>query len=159
MSATALTMYGPGTVGPRAGEIARAIQAGFTATARGERVSVHRYTEPLDHEQLRQWFRDKLDGLINLKAGLRSDGAPAKRACACLHCMGRCDCALKKIPERGGRVCGYGCCAPWGGRRWETDWEASARRDSRAARDRVAVRRFETDVVRKRLGHLHDNGD
>ena len=151
-------LYGPGAVGANAGEIARAVREGFAATVRGERVSVHRHGEPLDQEGLRQWFRDKLDGLINIKAGLRSDGAPRKRACACMHCLGRCDCGIKKIEARGGYVCGYGCRAPWGGRRWETDWEASAWRDLRKARDRVlsrvTVRSFETDVARRRLGYL-----
>lgn len=152
-------LYGH-SAGRQAGEIARAVRDGLARTARGERVTVHRGGEPLDHKGLRQWFCDKLDGMINLKAGLRSDGAPRKTRCACKHCLGRCDCALRKIFARGGLVCGYGCRAPWGGRRWENDWQASAWRDSRRARDRVLararIRQFETEVARARLAHLID---
>ena len=101
-----------------------------------------------------------VDGRINNRGGLRADGAPAKTACACKHCMARCDCSIRRIPARGGEVCGYGCRFPWGGRKWDGDYQRDLERDARAVADwyarRIRVRRFSTELVQGRLGHLTD---
>lgn len=156
------TLYGS-NVGTTGGMTARAIRDGLARTARGELVTVTRFGRQLDHEALRQWFRDKIDGLINLKAGLREDGAPRKQRCACAHCLGRCTCSIRKIAARGGYVCGYGCREPWGGRRWSGEWQMSAWRDAWRVRDkresRVAIHSFETDMARARLAHLVSERD
>jgi hypothetical protein len=153
-----MSAYGP-TAGHEAGQIARAIRDGFARVSKGEQVQVYRMGERLDADGLRAWFRDKIDGMINLKAGLRSDGAPKRvghcRCKACLHQHGH---DLK----RGGLVnvrC-PSCPVPHRdyGRKWEYDYQASAWRDSRRARERVTrrvvVQQFETEDARRRLGHL-----
>jgi hypothetical protein len=140
------------------GAVARAIKNGFELCRAGYKVRASWAGRAMDEAELRQWFRDRLDQRINLKAGLRSDGAPLKTQCACKHCMGRCDCSRSRLRLRGGWVCGGGCRFPWGGRHWDEDWQGSARRDSRRLRDRftsrIAIHSFDTELARKRFGHL-----
>jgi len=156
-----MSLYGENP-GPNAGKIYRAIKQGFEQTARGERVRPHWGDSALDAESLRQWFRAKLDGMINVKAGLRSDGAARKSRCNCNACTGRCDCGIARKIIDGRERCGYGCHRPYG-EKWEQDYENRAYRDSRAARDRVARRirvyQFETKEARRRLGHLLSERD
>ena len=130
----------------------------------------------LDGEDLRQWFRDKLDGLINLKAGLRSDGAPARwrgRAaddrrfrrfvCRCRRCEH--DRAYHhdntSLRPRVSASCTHcnGLHVEWGGRKWESDYYGRALRDQQAlGTPRRSVRRFETEDVRRRFAD-RERGD
>lgn len=160
------TRYGD-IVGPYAGQLVRALREGFAAADRGVKVKPSWTSDGLDGAQLRQWFRDKLDGVINLKAGLRSDGASRRSKLRC-RCMG---CRHEHMMERGVhealRYAAIRChaCPPdhaeWGGRRWGDIYQVDLHRDQWRLRDlrerRVRVRRFATDLVRARFGHLEDS--
>jgi len=153
-----VTAYGP-TAGKEAGQIYRAIRDGMARTARDERVTTSWCGASLDRDGLRHWFRDKIDGMINLKAGLRSDGARKREKCRCRACLHQHGHDLER--GRLAIVRCYHCPSrehlPYG-RKWENDYQIGAWRDSRRARERVtqriAVRQFETEDARKRLGHL-----
>lgn len=135
----------------------------FEHAKQGGILTMERGGHTYDLPALQEWFRQQLDEAINLKAGLRADGAPRKRQCACKHCVGRCDCNIRKLSARGSFVCGYGCREPWGGRRWDPDWQRALSQDARAIQDkierRVAIHNFRTDIVRSKLGHLVTRSD
>ena len=103
------------------------------------------------------WFQENLDKRINHKAGLRTDGAPFKKQCHCRHCMGLCRCGIVRLIVDGRERCGYGCGNPWGGRKWENEWEAESWRLSRKLMDhggRLVIHRSEVPLeFRKRFAH------
>jgi hypothetical protein len=71
----------------------RACRTAFEVTRAGRRFAMERFGRPLDLDGWREEFRRALDQRINLRGGLRSDGAVAKYGCRCMACSGRCSCA------------------------------------------------------------------
>lgn len=151
--------YGSGSA---AGAVARNYLVAFEKAKRGIKIIFERGGDEYGAEDLCEWFRGKLDEAMNLKAGLRADGAPRKARCHCKHCEGRCDCALRRVIIDGRGRCGYGCRAPWG-RKWEREWQIGAERDQRAIADkherRYAIYQFNTPELRGRFAHLLSDRD
>jgi hypothetical protein len=133
----------------------------FATTAAGGMVRIYWNTPILNAEGWREEFRAALDKRINVKAGLRSDGAPKRSKCRCMHCTAKCDCACRKFVGTPAPIvgdCGYGCRFPWGGRKWDSDYEGNLIRDRRAIEDRVTRRislyQINTPELRQRFAHL-----
>lgn len=155
-NARTITAYGtaPGKI---AGAICRAIRDGLLQTARGERVRIHRWSDPIGNIAFREWFRNKIDGLINIKAGLRADGAKLRDRGVC-----KCRACVHRRNAHGDREYEYCTTCPsphWAyGRRWEYPFQAGMVRDARRIHDRllhrVIVRQFETDIAHRRFKHL-----
>lgn len=159
-----MTLYGE-RAGRRAGQIARCIRDGFAAADAGVRVKPEWSSNGLDGAGLRQWFRDKLDGMINLKAGLRSDGAPRRDrlSCRCRGCLHE----HRHLMERGldeylryASIRCWNCPRgheDWGGRKWSDDYERGLVQDQWDLRGRSRVRQLRTPELRARFAHRIDD--
>jgi hypothetical protein len=113
----------------RVKDFAATIKHGFDMARAGQSFNISWAGQEITNlDAFHKWFQDNVDKRINHKSGLRTDGAPRKTRCHCRHCMGTCTCAIKKITVDGRDRCGYGCRAPWGGRKWESDYEREAHR-------------------------------
>lgn len=152
--------------GKAAGEIARGMREGLAAAQKGVRIKTWWGDDGKSADQLRAWFRDKLDGMINLKAGLRSDGAPARdrQRCFCRGCVHAHMHDLDRPAMALDRTIIVRCPScprdhiEYGGRKRESEYESGAHRDQWRLRDkrerRIIIHQFETAEVRERFGHL-----
>ncbi len=142
-------------------EYLAAARKAFAVTAAGGSVRTYWTNRTLDANGWREEFRTAHDKRINVKAGLRSDGAPKRSKCRCMHCTAKCDCACRKFVGTPGPIvgdCGYGCRFPWGGRKWDSGYEADLARDRHAITQRVTSRmslyQLNTPELRQRFAHL-----
>lgn len=163
--------------GPAAGATARDIRDGLARARAGVKIRTWWGGDGLDEAGLRVWFQRKIDESINLKGGLRSDGAARKARCSCWCCRDLR--VLRKLYYglhgkvehccHGGGSRGNGRpsalvhevgthCYAWGGRKWDWTYQVGFRRDQSAIRDKIARRvrlyYLETPECRERFAHL-----